>query len=194
MDKLEMIVDDGDTLWFYPDSHARVELLLKGNQEVYESPDVQIFLDRVDAQKYSYGDHIRRNFMPLANDQFPSEPVLVLTTLTTQKLSLEVLLSAPQRCPPRSSPPLRQLTPPWTRLSLLLGRGSCSWRRTRLPGSQPTWRKSANRKVCRHRYPPPFFETRIKSPNLPLHLRHSLCNFSTLLVPSFGQSGGLLLA
>lgn len=47
MTKLVIIVNGGEIIWFYPNSPARVELILKGCQEVYDSSRAQRFLDWV---------------------------------------------------------------------------------------------------------------------------------------------------
>lgn len=73
MKKLEIIVDDGETLWFYPNSPTRIKMMRKGCDEVYESPGVH--LDWVDIQKYSFGDHIRNSFRHPTKVAFPPKPV-----------------------------------------------------------------------------------------------------------------------
>lgn len=64
MGKMEMIVNDRETIWFYPNLRVKIELMEKGCNVVYASLEVQRFINWVDIQKYCFGDHICRSFMP----------------------------------------------------------------------------------------------------------------------------------
>lgn len=47
MKKLEMIIDVGETIWFYLDSPTKLEMMEKGCDVLYDSSEVQRFLNWV---------------------------------------------------------------------------------------------------------------------------------------------------